>query len=129
MAVTTREKLLPMAERQARINQANEFIKVIASCGRQFFRYENRVAYFFMNNDGRLWFRDAYSYKCIYVMYRYEWHGFSNGGTLRSLVKNLADWIRVGKPVWSGFFDGQGLWAYDDVAMAKVREAAKTFTE
>jgi hypothetical protein len=122
-------KLLSRSEREARIKKANEFIEVVASCGRKFFRYENRVAYFFTDPRGRLWFRDAYTYKAIYVCYKYDWRGFSNGGTLRALIQSLRDYIRFGKPIWLGYFDpmrnGECYWAYGHGNMAIVRDAAE----
>lgn len=122
-------RLLKRSEREARIRKANEFIEVIASCGRKFFRYNNRVAYFFSDPRGRLWFRDEYTYKAIYVCYKYEWRGFNNGGTLRALIQSLRDYIRFGEPIWMGYFDpklnGDCHWAYGHENMAIVKAAAE----
>lgn len=122
-------KLLKQSEREARVKRANEFIEVIASCGRKFFRYEDRVAKFYLDERGRLWFEDAYSQKSIYVCYKYDWRGFSDGGTLRSLIQSLRDYIRVGEPLWLGYFEpmrnGSCAWAYGHDAMSLVRAAAE----
>jgi hypothetical protein len=110
------------------VRLANEFIAVVASHGRKFFRHEDRVARFLLN-DGHLYFLDAYSGRLIYTAGRRgPWRGFSNGGTLRTLVENLAVWIRHDTPLWMGFFeplrDGGCRWGYGEPAMDAVREAA-----
>jgi hypothetical protein len=126
-------KLLPKSERKTRVDRANEFIAVIASCGREYFRYEDRIAKFHLDERGRLWFTDAYSQKEIYVCYRYKWHGFSSGGTLRSIIQSLRDYIRTGEPLWKGYFepmlDGSCRWAYGHEAMSLVRDAAEKLTD
>jgi len=129
LSPTEKPTLLSRTEREARVNQANEFIEVIASCGRRFFEHDGRIARFNLDDRGRLWFTDAYTQKEIYVaMPRYRWRGFSNGGTLRSLVENLSGYIRHGQPLWMGYFEpmrsGANAWGYNEEAMGRVRAAA-----
>jgi hypothetical protein len=109
---------------------ANAFIEAIASCGRKFFFHNGRASRFEVDARGRVWFIDAYSEHRIYTHYGYRWRGFSEGGTLRSLVEKLRDFIRTGDlrelhlgpwPKW--ICDGD-LWGYGE-DMAKVREAAE----
>lgn len=79
---------------------------------------------------GRVWFVDAYSGKRIYTHYNGEWRGFTNGGTMRSLVNLLRDFIMDGEPrntsllgPWPDWYCDGDLWGYGD-AMTEVREAA-----
>jgi hypothetical protein len=61
---------------------------------------------------------------------KYEWRGFSEGGTLRSLVEQLRDYIRTGKQVhpqsfgpWPQWYCDGDLWGYGD-DMQQVRDKA-----
>lgn len=116
--------------KQLRADTANKLIEVIANCGRRFFRHEDVIAGFAVDHRSRIWFTDAYSKRRIYTAYRYEWRGFTNGGTMRTLIEQLRDYIRTGElqrlglgpwPQW--YCDGD-LWGYGE-AMQQVRDAAK----
>ena len=119
-----------LARKRMRANRANQFISVIASCGRRFFHYEARVSSFEVDDQGRIWFVDAYSQMRIYTHNRYKWKGFTNGGTIRTLVEDLRDYIRTGeRPVlnigpWPKHLCDGDLWGYGD-AMQQVRTAAQ----
>lgn len=127
-------------DKHRRVAIANEAIKIISSHGRKFFSLrgdgrdnqfkEDRVSYFQLRDNSRLWFIDKYTQKAIYTSYRKRhWKGFSEGGTLWRLVCEMADWI-AGKrkdfpenhlgpwPKW--ICDGD-LWGYGD-DMAIVRQ-------
>lgn len=123
---------------QFRMYTANKAIVIIASHGRQFFSSHaegrndhepKRISHFEFRNN-RLWFIDKYTQKAIYIAYRRgAWRGFSEGGTLRDLVCEMADWIN-GKheqfPVnrlgpWPKWVCDGDLWGYGG-SMAKVRE-------
>jgi hypothetical protein len=123
--------------KQQRVEQANRAIEIIASHGRKFFSMcaegrdfePNRISRFEIRK-GRLWFIDKYTEKAIYVAYRRgSWRRFSDGGTLRSLVENMADWITGKRPEfplnhfgpWPDWYCGGDLWGYGD-DMAVVRE-------
>lgn len=118
-----------------RVAHANDLIAAISRHGRRFF-YDadrGRVARFEMDLAGRLWFRDEYTNRRVYVAYRWRWRHFSNGGTLRRLVESLAAYIRQGAPVPSSHFgpwpqwvcDGD-LWGYGKSAMAALRTEIAT---
>jgi hypothetical protein len=122
------EELLTKYER---LETANKMLIAIASCGRKFFAHENRVSQFDIDHRGRVWFIDKYTKKRIYVQYKGQWRGFSDGGTLRALVERLRDFITQGTLLPAGIFGpwpewvcGGDLWAYGDT-MESVRTAAK----
>lgn len=112
-----------------RAEQANRFIEAIAGCGRKFFAHKGRVSRFEIDERGRVWFVDAYRPARIYTHYDGRWDGFSEGGTLRSLVLTLRDFIRTGEAPklnlgpWPAELCGGDLWGYGG-DMDSVREAA-----
>lgn len=119
-----------MLTKYERVETANKMLIAIASCGRKFFAHEDRVSQFEIDHRGRIWFTDKYTKKRIYVQYKGNWRGFSDGGTLRALVERLRDFITQGKALPAGIFGpwpewicGGDLWAYGD-AMESVRSAA-----
>jgi hypothetical protein len=120
---------MDMNTKHERVEAVNRLIWVIAQYGRKFFRHGERVACFELDHRGRVWFVDAYSQKRIYTHYRYEWRGFTNGGTLRTLVEQMRDFIRTGEPQrlnlgpWPTELCGGDLWAYG-ADMERVRLAA-----
>ncbi|MBL4751981.1 MAG: hypothetical protein JKY52_00055 [Flavobacteriales bacterium] len=115
-----------------RIKQVNTFIRVMADNGRRFFYSKkfDRYGHFFLGFDGHLRWRDEYTNKAIYLTGMNNWHkGFTNGGTLQSIVKMFTDYIRKGKPVNLNYFrnfkDWRGdVWGYGE-AMTPVTEAAQ----
>jgi hypothetical protein len=127
--------VIDLDSRNGRLETANRIIEIISEHGRRFFSlnadrrepvYPDRISRFEIIKD-RLWFRDKYTGKRIYVLYRAgRWRGFSEGGTLRSLVENLADYILKGAPVrahfgpWADWICHGDLWGYGD-SMADVR--------
>ncbi len=119
-----------LQRKRSRATLVNGFLAVIAGCGRQFFRYGERVSTFEADDRGRIWFIDAYSQRRIYTHHRYEWKGFTNGGTIRTLVEELRDYIRTGqRPVlnigpWPEYVCDGDLWGYGD-AMQQVRAEAE----
>ncbi len=114
-----------------RLERANKLLVTIGSYGRHFFTQEYGVAQFELDDRGRLWFRDHYTRKRIYVAYHGRWKHFTGGGTLRALVEALCDYIRYGDPVPPGHFgpwpeylcDGD-VWGYGK-DMALVRKSAQ----
>lgn len=88
-----------MTEEQ-RLKQANEFIKVIAGCGRRFFHYKGFVSSFELSSDGKVYFTDYYTKKAIDTHASAcadEWDGFTSGGTLQRLVEDMRDYIKRGQ--------------------------------
>lgn len=117
--------------KRERLADVNKLIAVIASTGRKFFRRGERVATLELSASGRVFYIDAYAGRRIYTHYRYEWRGFSEGGTLRSLVIALRDYVTKGTPVnpstfgpWPSWNCGGDLWGYG-ADMCQVREAAR----
>jgi hypothetical protein len=143
MATTPEQKI-------KRLELCNQAIVLIASYGRKFFSLhaENRnteqperISRFELRPNGQLWFIDKWTQKPIYVAYRRgRWRGFSEGGTLRSLVCEMADWITGKRPEFPvGFFGpwrqevcGGDLWGYGDdmpILREKVKELTHTTLE
>jgi hypothetical protein len=116
-------------DRILRADTANEFLAVIASCGRRFFRHDDAVYAFSVDERARVWFTDSYSKRRIYTHYPHEWRGFTNGGTMRGLVERLRDYIMTGAPQrlnlgpWPKHYCDRDLWGYGD-DMQRVRDAA-----
>lgn len=117
------------SEKAERVKRANEFISVIASCGRKFFSHNGRVSRIEIDQNGRMWFVDAYRESKIYIAYNGRWSGFSEGGTLRSLVIQLRKYIlgedfafNLSHPSW---WCGGDPWGYGD-DMETIRTAAKS---
>lgn len=120
-----------MNSKRQRAEHCNQLIQVIASHGRQFFRCKStgNVASMEVDARGRVWFHDYYSRKRIYThptTFGNSWHGFTSGGTLRSLVEDMRDYIMTGKPLaraWIGHdrADGSNIWGYAVEDMAACR--------
>ncbi|WP_237133758.1 hypothetical protein [Pseudohongiella sp. O18] len=124
---TLRESL-----RQQRIENVNALVKVIGDCGRHFFKYEGRYASIEVDDRGRAWWIDQYTEKRIYMHYSGRWRGFSNGGTLRDLAKDLREYVVKGTRVpthhfgpWPDWYCGGDPWGYGK-DMETVREAARS---
>lgn len=129
--------------KQERVESCNKLLRAIGDCGRRFFYHGPRVepgcnttpryAYFELRR-GAVYLIDDYSQKAIYTAWtRDEWRGFSHGGTLRSLIIKLSDFIRTGSSIAPGHFGpwpewtcGGDLWGYGP-DMVKVRRAAVEF--
>ncbi len=93
--------------RLQRCINANEFLQVIANCGRGFFR--NKGAGFdghlTMNDRGTIvWFHDDYTGKRMNVTKEGRWDGFSHGGTLKWLVGALGKHVLQGTTMRYGYF-------------------------
>jgi hypothetical protein len=115
METQDEQKLLTMAkhrfEKNERVRQANECLQIIARHGRHFFRSGEKVSYFELDASGHIWFVDKYSGKRVYTHYTNgRWMGFSEGGTLRSLVIALRDYIAKGEKLGSCHFGPWHSW-------------------
>jgi hypothetical protein len=120
-----------------RLSQVNEIIKVIGSHGRRFLSensdrrtpVENPFfAHFFVDKRNEIWYVDRYSRKSILVRHK-DWTGFSDGGTLRDLVKMFANYIHGGCEINKRAFGpfpewacGGDIWGYGKDEMQKVRD-------
>lgn len=121
-----------MDKKTERAKKVNQLLEAIAERGRGFFNYPKRygVSRFDVDARGRVWFVDGWTGKRIYLHYKYWGKGFSEGGTLKSLVDALMKFIRDGEMVpashlgpWPEWVCGGDLWGYGD-DMQAVRERA-----
>ncbi|HDR9065509.1 TPA: hypothetical protein ACU967_002267 [Burkholderia contaminans] len=110
---------------------ANTLIKIIASHGRRFFYSEskNQYARIELDERGRVWFIDYYTGKRIYTHRSGHWNGFTSGGTLKSLVEDMRDYITFGMRIapWKiapPRENGSNIWGYPAEAAEAVRKAA-----
>lgn len=124
-------KDIPDSVQNERVEHANELIRLIASCGREFFRKGETVAHLEIDKHGKVWFVDDYSRCRIYTHYRYDWRGFSHGGTMRRLIERLRDYITKGEKLTSFIIaprcsnkDGSNIWGYEPSAAETLRQAA-----
>lgn len=120
-------------DKNERCKLANELIDVIANCGRKFFNHEIHknnpgvISYFLIRNN-RVYFVDGYVQKSIYAYdYKYFRYKFSEGGTMKALTLDLAEYIRTGEPTnakngYGGVYCQH--WGYPEEDMKKVQEKA-----
>jgi len=111
--------------KQDRLKSANEFIKVIASCGRRFFKHKSFVSYLELSDHGRVFFIDYYTKKRIYTHIDCRWDGFTGGGTLQSLIERLRDFIVKGYYLPAEYFhvNYDHIWGYGSDIFV-IKEAA-----
>lgn len=140
--------MMTIQQKQERLQHANDLILAIASYGRRFFFYggnsvydpktrtsafvpASRYARLELRN-GRVWFIDDYTEKAIFTHQTgipSRWKGFSHGGTLRSLVEAMRDYIVHGRkiPQWriatEQLYGSGDIWGYGKDASALVRAA------
>lgn len=132
-------------QKQIRLEHANALIQIISQHGRKFFRTNrhsaagvagtDRVAQLILRN-GHVYLIDECSGKAVYTHktgFSNDWRGFTHGGTLRSLVEDMRDYITKGIPVprWKIVIQQLGydtleknIWGYDLASAIAVREAA-----
>ena len=84
--------------KEERIKTVNQIIEVIASRGRKFFAYEDRVA--FIHQKGKKYFYHC-EYKdwdvCLSVPNYMQPKKWCHGGTMLGLVKDFVDYIKTGE--------------------------------
>lgn len=120
-----------------RVSRVNRLIRVIAGCGRQFFRHGESVSHIVIGDNGRLYFVDEYSGEALAcwrekVNWRwnsYKWRRFGGGGTIMELVKSFAMYIFHGDIVpehhfgpWPSWYGDGDPWGYGD-DMDIIRQA------
>jgi hypothetical protein len=118
-------------EKQKRLEKANQLIQVISEVGRKFFNHNGRLTRFKLDPRGRVWLLDAGNERRIYAHYRYGWRGFSEGGTLEAMCRQLVKYISKNKLLYHKTFgpfpdwlnDGDP-WGYGKEAMEIVRKKA-----
>lgn len=121
--------------KQERLEAANQLLQKIASCGRKFFYSSRnaRVAKFVISEaNGRLYYIDDYNGRELPLSHCHSkrWQRyFSNGGTLKSLVLALGDYIRTGGTIsrshlfYPDWYSDGDPWGYGD-EMQLVRDEA-----
>ncbi|MCM3227517.1 hypothetical protein [Terribacillus saccharophilus] len=116
----------------ARAESINELIKMIGSQGRNFFydKEKSRLSLFvFSGKKKRLWFFDKVGSKINpYQSKIANTSGFSEGGTLWSLMHDMREYILTGEPSngkhgYSGLL-GEG-WGYSKKEMDQIVSFAK----
>lgn len=117
-------------ERLKRLENANELLEAIASCGRHFFRHDGRVSRFTFGPQGRVYLIDKYTRRRVYMHRHAPTRWFTEGGTLWSLCRALLAYIWTGKRIparafgpWPEWLCHGDLWAYGE-DMEIVRRAA-----
>ena len=110
-------------QRLARIIAANEFMQVIANCGRFFFRNTGagHDAYLTRNARGDIvWLHDDYTGARINTAKEGRWDGFSHGGTLKSLAESIGAFVLKGSTMRYEYFQPtmdngfENPWGYGD---------------
>ncbi|WP_208787097.1 hypothetical protein [Yersinia canariae] len=120
--------------KQQRLDHANQLIGIIAAYGRRFFfdpRTE-RVAKLELNSTGRVFLIDEYTGKRIYTHFENRhWKGFNHGGTLRSLVIMMRNYICRGERIDAYYLGPErsslckgNIWGYPQEAIEAVRSEA-----
>lgn len=119
-------------QRLDRLNKANELIETIANGGRKFFRHQDRVARFELDDRQRLWLIDHWTQRRYYLHLWYWRRRFTHGGTLTSLAEELRDYVLKGKQLypntlgpWPQSCCEGDLWGYGEymeVVRSKARE-------
>jgi hypothetical protein len=123
------------SEKQQRVDLANELIRVISEHGRRFFynKTADRIARLEIDERGRVWWIDDYKETRVYTHaagFGNRWSGFSHGGTLRSLVESMRDYIVTGRRIgrWriatERSFTNGDIWDYGQEAAQAVRAEA-----
>jgi len=91
--------------KEERLKSANEFILVIASCGRKLFEHNGIVSTLELSKGGRVYFIDCHTKIRIYTHHRtMTWAGFSGNHTMKHLVDSLRDFIISGVPMKAEYF-------------------------
>lgn len=113
-----------------RLGHANALIEVISRHGRQFFRNRESgtIARLELDGRGRVWWIDDYRGARVYVAHSGRWRGFSHGGTLRSLIQALHQYIQRGELLHPEYIapcrmnpQNGDIWGYGFEAAAAVR--------
>lgn len=122
--------------REERVKHANALIRVISDHGRRFFfnTDSKRVAHIELDGRGKLFWIDDYraTRVCMEKVGGYEtdWRGFSHGGTLKDLARQMREYIKTGERISIAWICRQQLggngdiWGYGEAAAEATRTAA-----
>jgi hypothetical protein len=128
-----KRKPFTIEEKQKRVDECNEIIKLIATHGRKFFNYEDRgrqISKLALGKQGRVYFIDGYTGKTIYTHRRFcEWYEFSEGDTLKGWIEAFRDYITFGGKLNINAICHRGIarktgniWGYSDEEASKLIE-------
>lgn len=130
-----------MSDKERRIEIVNQIIREIAAHDRKFLSNhsdvriptdEQRIGYFYIRYDGRLYFMDHCGKKSlpVYMSTDQPWmlKKLRMGGTLQSLLSDFSRYIRTGK--YSNHANGHGglycsHWGYEPESMERIRAKAR----
>lgn len=118
------------ADRPARLDQANAVLGIIADNG-PIFRSGGQRSYFSMLHDRLVFFHDSFGGTIeIYRINTNTWSNFSEAGLMKTLVRDLREYILMGTKIparhfgpWPQWFSHGDPWGYGPAAMARVRAA------
>lgn len=91
----------------SRTKHANMLMDEVASIGRKFFNHKGFISVLELSDSGRVFFHDSYTNKRIYTHQpkAARWKGFSNGGTLKTFIEMLRDYIKKDKKIPINYWD------------------------
>ncbi len=138
MPIVNDDQIDSTLDKQKRLKAANDFLAVIASCGRHFFKHiahgEEFVSTFELSDRGQVYFIDYYTKKRINTAKPpAEWSGFTSGGTLKDLVRSLSHFILNGHTLNAWYFSEGNSWGYGvdicDVCQAAIALGVAEYKE
>ncbi|MDK9789774.1 hypothetical protein [Vibrio sp. D431a] len=114
-------------KKKERVEHANALLINFSSVGAKFFLHNGGASQFEVDTHGKIWFLDKCSDRRVYVYREGRWKGFTEGGTLRTLIEALRDYIRTGEKI-SPRFVVPAFYSYGDVygyGVAAIKELMK----
>lgn len=107
----------------SRCARANQLIQLIAETDRKFFNTKGNIALLVVDRN-KVAYIDNYTQKSIKIEQElYEWDGFSHGGTLKSFIFSLGQWVRGEKDQFFGMYSAS--WGYTLDGMCQIVEKAR----
>ncbi|WDO13084.1 hypothetical protein MH928_17395 [Flavobacterium sp. WW92] len=110
-----------------RVKIVNLIIFAIATRGRLFFSYEDRIAYMFLKS-GKVYMRNEYNHENMLIeIDKAKPKHWTHGGTLLALTKDFAEFICKGGKTnhnngYGGLFSNH--WGYPENDMIAIRQKA-----
>ena len=76
---------------------------------------------FIFNEKGLLYYVDSYTQKKIRPINNSSWNGFSEGGTMRQLVRQFAEFIMTGKQGFLNDYKEIWGWTYENTMKVRIK--------